>query len=273
MRRHDVVVRRLDAIETLAAVRVICFDKTGTLTLNRMSVAAIACGAGERPRRQDENLTWLLRIGVLCSETEIGSRADGSLALERVGDGERAGAGGDRRRSGRGALRREYPRLSIRHRTERYRHMVTIHRGAGDEERLVAVKGSPAEVLERCAWWLQDGERRELTADTRAAIERANAGMAEEALRVLGFAFRQGDWRETEDEDALAVDLTWVGLAGLADPVRPGIQGLMGTLHRAGIHSLVMTGDQVPNRTRGRAAAEAERRGDIEVLDAAALDQ
>jgi Ca2+-transporting ATPase len=272
MRRHDVVVRRLDAIETLAAVRVICFDKTGTLTLNRMTVAAVACGAGERPPRQDENLTWLLRIGVLCSETEVDSRADASLALdgsatENALVQEAIDAGLDVN-----ALRREYPRLSIRHRTEKYRYMITTHSGARDGGRLVAVKGSPAEVLERCAWWLQDGERRELTAETRAAIERANAGMAEEALRVLGFAFRQGDWPETEAEDA-AVDLTWVGLAGLADPVRPAIQELMGTLHRAGIHTLVMTGDAVLTARAVARRLGLSGDGDIGVLDAGALDR
>ena len=262
MRRHDIVVRRLDAIETLAAVRVICFDKTGTLSLNRMSVAAVACGAGERSRRQDENLTWLLRIGVLCSETEIGSRADGSLALdgsatENALVQEAIDAGLDV-----AALRREYPRLSIRHRRRKvppHGHNSSRSRRQGTADRRQRQPRGGAGNDE------PGGFRTGSSATSRLIPARRSSGQTpgwpRKRCARTGFAFRQGDWRGTEDEDALAVDLTWVGLAGLADPVRPGIQALMGTLHRAGIHSLVMTRRSGTNRTRGRAAAEAERRG------------
>src|SRR5207248_720548 len=105
--------------------------------------------------------------------------------------------------------------------------------------RLLAVKGSPAEVLERCDSWLDRGERRALTPEAREAIERANARMADAALRVLGFAFRE--FGPEAGGEAETSGLTWAGLAGLADPVRPGIQELIGSLQRAGIHTLVMT--------------------------------
>jgi P-type Ca2+ transporter type 2C len=281
MRRRDVVVRRLDAIETLAAVRVICFDKTGTLTLNRMSVVVAACGTGEHPVRMgaakrsagpalDQNLEWLLRIGALCSDTQIEQGADGGVVLEGSST-EKAlvqaavDAGLDIQ-----TLRREYPRRSSRYRTEAYRYMVTTH--GGDAGGLMAVKGSPAEVLEQCAWWLQDGKRRELTAETRAAIERANAGMADEALRVLGFAFGPAGLSEASGDPAGGAGLTWVGLAGLADPGRPGIQELMGTLQRAGIHTLVMTGDQVLTARAVARQLGLNGQGKIELLDAAEFE-
>jgi P-type Ca2+ transporter type 2C len=282
MRRRDVVVRRLDAIETLAAVRVICFDKTGTLTLNRMSVVAVAYGSSQHPiwtgvrpsaaLALDEDLKWLLRISVLCSDTAIERAADGRVALEGSSTEkalvQAALDGGLDVES----LRREYPRLSIRYRTETYRYMVTRHGTEGDAGGLIAVKGSPAEVLEQCAWWLERGERRELTPEIRTSIERANVEMANEALRVLGFAFGHSELNEASVETGPPARLTWVGLAGLADPVRPGIDELMGTLHRAGIHTLVMTGDQVQTARAVARQLGPNGHGTIEILDAAQID-
>ena len=282
MRRRNVLARRLDAVETLASVGVFCFDKTGTLTLNRMSVAELASderrlaagpdGSLTEPDgrtvdpRADAGLARLLQIGVLCSETAIAPGEDGRPTLNGTAT-ENAlvqlafDAGLDA-----AALRRENPRLSIRHRSEAYRFMVTRHRRAGGGV-LVAVKGSPEDVLRLCSRRLCNGTVRALADADREAIRRANLDMADGALRVLGFAFREFDAADAAGDDAL----TWVGLAGLADPVRPGTRGLMRTLRGAGIHPLVLTGDQVPT-----ARAVARQLGlfdgqDIEVLDAADL--
>ena len=165
MRRRDVLVRRLDAVETLASVRVICFDKTGTLTLNRMSVAAIACGRGERmlrigfggtildedygtaARPLNDGFARLLQIAILCSETQIEIDASGRTTLNGSAT-ENAlvqlalDLGFDAL-----ALRQDCPKLSMQYRTETYRFMVTTHRQARQSEVLVAIKGSPAEVL------------------------------------------------------------------------------------------------------------------------------
>jgi Ca2+-transporting ATPase len=287
MRRHDVFVRRLDAVETLAAVRVICFDKTGTLTQNRMSVAELACADGRTPVQRDaegrlplrtspqdeDELGWLLRIGVLCSETQLevgdpaappvlnGSATENALvqlALE---------AGLDVL-----TLRGDHPRLAVQHRSESYRFMASVH-DLQDGRRLTAVKGGPEEVLALCGWILQDGRRRAMTEADRGAIRRRNTAMAKEALRVLGFAFRHFEGEVPARNGALARDLTWVGLAGMADPVRPGADELMRRLHRAGIHTVMMTGDQVPTaRAVARRLGLAANDGAPEVFDLAGMD-
>jgi Ca2+-transporting ATPase len=283
MRRRDVLVRRLDAVETLASVGVVCFDKTGTLTLNRMSVAAVALGAEGAPVRvagggaaggpaARDDLLRLLRIGVLCSEALVEERPDGRPPALHGSATENAlvqmalDAGLDV-----AALCRGHPRLALRQRTETYRFMVSTHRRPGGGGLLVAVKGSPADVLALCDWCLHNGERRRLGAADRAAIERANAAMADEALRVLGFAWRDAD--PAEGADAAAEGLTWVGLAGMADPVRPGVGALMRTLHRAGIHTVMMTGDQAPTARAVARELGLAGDGETEVLDAADLER
>ena len=282
MRRRDVLVRRLDAVETLASVSVVCFDKTGTLTLNRMSCAAVALGAEEsmlqvcgdiapmEARRSDE-LRRLLEIGVLCSETQIEQRPDGrppslngsatenalvQMALDLDLDPA--------------ALRYRHQRIALRQRTETYRFMASTHRQPGRDTGLVAVKGSPEDVLALCTWRLRGGERHPLTEEDRAAIRRTNAAMANRALRVLGFAFRDD---ATGNGEAPAEGLTWVGLAGMADPVRPGIAGLMRVLHRAGIHAVMMTGDQVPTARAVARELDLAQAGEPEVLDLAEFER
>jgi Ca2+-transporting ATPase len=163
-------------------------------------------------------LSRLLEIGALCSETQIEPGEDGEPTLNGAAT-ENAlvrlalDAGMDV-----AALRRERPRLSIRLRSESYRFMVTTHRQEETGRVLMAVKGSPEEVLDLCTLEMTPDGPRPLTPERRAATEHANASMAKAALRVLGFACREAEgaaplpWQE----------LTWVGLAGMADPVRPG---------------------------------------------------
>ena len=285
MRRRNVLVRRLDAVETLASVRVFCFDKTGTLTMNRMTVAAIDCGRplSARPDgamvdadrasadpQADPRLMWLLRIGALCSETAIAPGSDGTPLLDGTAT-ENAlvqlalDAGLDVQ-----AERRQWPRLSIQHRSDAYRFMVTRHRGP-DGRVLVAVKGSPEEVLALCAARLGKSGATALTEADRAETERANLAMAEGALRVLGFAFKEV--AADADADIEAADLTWVGLAGLADPVRPGAPALMQVLRHAGIHPVIMTGDQVPTARAVARQLGLANGSEIEVLEPGDLER
>ncbi|MFL5282609.1 MAG: HAD-IC family P-type ATPase [Rhodopila sp.] len=295
MRKRGVVVRRLDAVEALASVSVVCFDKTGTLTLNQMRVVELASG-GQRVRTgpdgilldadgqaldleagRNESLAWLLRIGALCSDADLAHGSDGRVAptgsatesaLIRLA----LGAGLDVAR-----LREEYPCLAVRRRSEGYRFMATAHRrgSAAAGAAVVAVKGSPAEVLELCARDLHDGLRQPLTAQRRAAILRANDAMAADALRVLGFAFGEVPDAALDAGDGAAVPvtgLTWVGLAGLADPVRPGMDTLMRTLHGAGLRTVMMTGDQVATAHAVARQLSLAEGNTVRVVDAAAIE-
>ncbi|MBO0733524.1 MAG: cation-transporting P-type ATPase [Methylocapsa sp.] len=285
MRRHKVLVRRLGAIETLAAVRVICLDKTGTLTLNRMTVSEIDC-SGQNFRASDggilardgqtvrasaiPELELLAEIVALCNETVL------------AGNGREAGLNGSPTESALIEfalnlgldvleLRRQYPLADVIYRSERRLFMMTIHE-AGRDGRLAAVKGSPEEVLALCQRVQLGNEQIPLSESKRQLIKQANRRMANDGQRVLGAAYA---WLPGGGIQGSTVpsDLTWAGLIGMADPLRDGIGELLGVLRRAGISPVILTGDQ-----KGTAAAIARRLdlsdGDqLRIADAAQLER
>jgi Ca2+-transporting ATPase len=281
MRKRNVSVRHLDAVETLGSVQVFCMDKTGTLTMNRMAVVSLFSGAVSYDIREGDflcdgeaiepanrkELVRLMEVVCLCSETEFvhtdeGFMLDGSptekalveLALD---------AGIDVR-----ALREQHPLLKTRYRAEGRPFMSTLH--PLNNKYLLAVKGSPEEVLAMCTHQLRGGRRIRLTAPARKTILKQNEAMAGRALRVLGMA-----WRELDEEKmpAKTGQLTWVGIAGMADPMRPGMDRLIAEYHRAGIKTIMITGDQ--SATAQAIGEELGLSGDqpLKVLESSELEK
>ncbi len=256
LRREGILVRRLEAIETLASVNVICFDKTGTLTHGTMSLDSVAIGNriwrsrdgalieidGAPESGTEPSLARLLSIMSLCSDAKLcrsGQRIEINGSSTESGLVEAALANGvDVAR-----LRLDHPRRAVQHRTETYRFMITQHDAPAGF--LIAMKGSPAEVLARCKWEMDStGARKLLTPDRRVQIEALNHRLAQQGLRMLAAAcLETGEAVEIADLVDVA-DLVWVGLAGLSDPVRSDVQVLMQKLRRAGIHPVMLTGDQ-----------------------------
>jgi P-type Ca2+ transporter type 2C len=285
MRRRGIFVRRLAAVETLAAVDVICFDKTGTLTHGSMSLDEIAVGDATVRRgnggfmnqdnkplqlAEDLRLRQLLCVVSLCSDTDIerrrgqnelvGTATENALVQAALDDGlDVAG------------LRARFARLSTRHRTETDRFMATTHRAGNGL--LLAVKGSPPEVLARSTWELcSDGSRAVLTAQRRREICDLNAAMAARGLRVLAAASRDVRGRGVQGNAVDVERLVFIGLTGLVDPVRDGLPEMMAKLHACGIQTIMLTGDQ---SATARAVGQKVGLGDREpqVIDGAELDR
>ena len=261
LRKRGVLIRRLPAVEGLSSVQVICFDKTGTLTLNRMSVTRAATASGhyrfddgimrvgdseEGPAvdvRRTKDLRRLLELCALCNDAFL--KGDGAEP-EIVGSPTEAAllqaacaVGIDVE-----GLREKRPRLAVVERSEQRSYMATTHRSG--RRRLLAVKGSPDEVLGLCRSLMVDGHSTELTGDKKRELRSQNRLLAEAGLRVLGVAEGSGDLK----------DLTWVGLVGFADPLRRDARRIIEAFHRAGISTLMITGDQAAT-----AAAVAEQLG------------
>jgi len=241
MAARNAVIRRLPAVETLGSATVICSDKTGTLTQNKMRVVELYTGA--RP--------YLLRLAALCNDCRIDTDETGETRV--IGDPTeaaliRAGleAGLDKR-----ALDKEHPReVEIPFDSKR-KLMTTVHR---DKTGYLSVtKGAPDVLLECCTHYTERGDRLPLNAAKRAEILRANADMADHALRVIGAAYKAVDRPRTENAES---GLTFAGLLGMIDPPREEAAEAVATCQAAGIRPVMVTGDHIAT-----AAAIAKKLG------------
>ncbi len=230
MVKHNAIVKKLPAVETLGCAGVICSDKTGTLTMNRMTVQQVwTCG--DRHRRE------VLTIGALCNDTVLAP--DGKTAGDPTETAFVDAAlleGLDKN-----ALERELPRVAELPFDSERKLMSTVHPLNGKYR--VMVKGAPDVLLSRCARALADGTRPLDAALAREAAA-ANAAMAERALRVLACAYKDVDELPRElTSETLERDLTFAGLVGMIDPPRLEAKEAVAQCYAAGIRPVMITGD------------------------------
>lgn len=260
MEKRGILIRRIDAVESLGALQTVCLDKTGTLTQNRMQVVAATIGLAEV--QLDAGVRPLAEAAALNNDTTVGEAVgpQASSATERALMDFAQGSGLDA-----GALRSARPRVGCIERASKRPWMATVHGGASP---VTVVKGAPDAVLARCSHLLEAGQVRPLTDLDRAVILSQNEGLAARPARVLGFASRVAP-PEGDEIDGL----TWIGHLAMVDPLRPGARDFVAALHRAGIDTVMITGDQAA--TAGAIARELDlaRGQPIRILDSTQLAQ
>jgi Ca2+-transporting ATPase len=288
MARRHAIVRRLPAIETLGAVTVVCTDKTGTLTLGEMTVTAI--WAAEREYAVSgfgySTLGDLRHAGIVCRAPEDRALARVLAACVLANRAELRGEGTQRSIAGdpteaallvaaakagisRAALLADAPEIAELPFSSDRMLMATVHRIRAAYPSVgtvrAFVKGAPHRVLSRCA----------LDAGERARLLEVNAALASQGLRVLAVA--QVDLADApvpqrvHDLEHALRGLTLLGFVGMIDPPAPNVQATIATLQRAGIRTVMLTGDQ-----RGTATAVGRALGvvtdDRVVIDGEAID-
>jgi Ca2+-transporting ATPase len=330
MRRHNVLIRRLDAVETLGSVQTICLDKTGTLTENKMSVVELytdtksikvssdgkftAQSQDINPYNSDQ-LLKLIHVSVLCNESEVHKNSAGEYVVKGSAT-ENAliylaiSAGVDVIQ-----LKENYPCFYTNHRSENQNFMSTVHTlkhkdtpaqtSADDnpenlplvaatteigslqpltqkkrrgrppssrrsQQQLVAIKGSPSEMLEMSTQQIKNGELVPLTEAERLAIENENEIMAGKGLRILGVAYTHINAAQINGN--VPRNVIWLGLIGMADPIRNGVKDLMGVFHQAGINTVMITGDQSPTAYAIGKELNLSQGEQLEILDSTDLN-
>jgi P-type Ca2+ transporter type 2C len=234
--REGVLTRRLTAIETLGATSVLCSDKTGTLTENRMTVTHLAAGGPSLPEQLD--LASLAKaplpeaFHVLVEMAILASVVDPFDPMEKAFHqlGERFLAGTEH-------LHSDWRLLQTYALSPELRAMSHVwagkdSSGAAHRAHTVAAKGSPEAVMDLC----------HLSPEQRAHIAREVDAMAALGLRVLAVAsgcFEGQDWPASEHD----FDFAFVGLLGLADPVRASVPAAVAECRAAGIRVVMITGD------------------------------
>lgn len=259
MERQGILVRRIDAVESLGALQTICLDKTGTLTQNRMKVVAAVSGDLMVELDDEALLGPLVAAAALNNDAEIvDGELAGSSATERALAEFAAAHGADLV-----GLRQARPRSTTIARGVNRPFMTTVHDGNGP---CTIVKGAPDAVLALCDRILHDGRDCPLDTETRERILSLNDAVAARPARVLGFA--QASHRP---EGERLQGLTWLGLVGMVDPLRPGAAPFVKAMQAAGLDPVIITGDQAA--TAGAIARELGlgRDGQIRIVDVGEL--
>ncbi len=229
MSKRNAIIRKLTAVETLGCAQIICSDKTGTLTQNKMTVVETA----------GDDTALLATAMALCSDAELDE--DGSAIGEPTECAlvNYAAANGLKKP----ALKMEQPRVGEAPFDSMRKMMSTLHR-LPDGSIIQYTKGAPDEVLKNCTHALLNGQRVPMTAEMRAEILAQNKHMADRALRVLCAAEREWDALPENTSPAfLEQSLTYIGLTGMIDPVRPEVKPAIEECRRAGIRPIMITGD------------------------------
>ena len=228
MSKRNAVIRKLTAVETLGCAQVICSDKTGTLTQNKMTVVEHS--------GSDEGL--LARAMALCSDAELngGEEATGEpTECALVNYAAKLGLSKD-------ALKEEEPRAAEAPFDSVRKMMSTIHEKNGSF--IQYTKGAPDVVLGRCNFALVNGNVVRMTDALREELLAGNKAMADKALRVLAAAYREyPELPEDRSPEALEQDLTFIGMTGMIDPVRPEVAAAVAECREAGIRPVMITGD------------------------------
>ncbi len=290
MVRRNAIVRRLPAVETLGSVTVVCSDKTGTLTRNEMTVRRLWVGGQDievtgvgyapegkllregQPIGRDPDVASLARVAVLCNDAHLlrdkegrhyilGDPTEGALLVMAA----KAGFEPE-------PVRIDYPRVEEVPFSSVRKRMTTIHQ-TPTETGLVCMKGAPEVILQHCSCYIVEGKPVPLSPDVRERILTINENMAHQALRVLGFAYRELPTPYVEaTEEVVEKDLIFLGLSGMVDPPREEVKAAISKAQQAGVRTIMITGDH-----KLTAAAVARELGllkdDIHALAGADLDR
>lgn len=255
MAKEHAIIRKLQAVEGLGSVSIICSDKTGTLTQNKMTVEQYYVNETVIPADKidvkDSEQEKLMYFSILCNDStnvdgvEIGDPTETAL----INLGSKLGLDIQK-------IRGEYPRESENPFDSDRKLMSTKH--TIDETPIMVVKGAVDVIMGRTASIQCGDEVRAITPEDIEKIEAQNQSFSREGLRVLGFAYKAVSTEEElslEDEN----NLTFLGLIAMMDPPREESMAAVAECKRAGIRPIMITGDH-----KVTAAAIAKRIGILE---------
>lgn len=255
MAKRNAIVRKLPAVETLGSTTIIGSDKTGTLTKNEMTVKLVFdgehtyefTGSGYEPRgtvlrgklpvKADEikQLHKVMRIGLLCNESDLYTEAD---QYKVKGDPTEGALIVSAIKSGLDVTneRTNYSQVAILPFESELGYMATLHQF--DNKKIIFIKGSPEQILERCSDCLIEGDLK------KNKIITISNQFAMEGLRVLAMAFKEVSLEQNEiNAEDVESGLIFAGLQGMIDPPRPEAIKAIEECKQAGIKTIMITGD------------------------------
>ena len=230
MSKKNAIIRKMTAVETLGCTQIICSDKTGTLTQNVMTVVDHYAG--------DEKT--LATAMALCTNAEV--EADG----KSTGEPDEVALINYAKTLGleKGELVKSEPRTGEVPFDSGRKMMSTVHKKDG--QFVQYTKGAPDEILKKCSFYLENGNKAPLTDSVRKTIMEENTRMGNKALRVFAVAYKTYETEPSEySSEKLENEMIFIGLTGMIDPVRPEVKASIEECRNAGITPIMITGDHI----------------------------
>ena len=261
MAKVNTIVKRLPAVETLGSTSVICSDKTGTMTKGEMTVQRIfaddraikVTGIGYEPEGKfeyegkeivvDDNLKRLLKVASLCNDAKLEKEHDKWVIKGDPTEGAliTVAAKADIWTE---ELEKQEPRVAEIPFSSERKCMTTIHiDGTKRTKRTAYMKGAPEVVLDKCSHILSQGKVHKIDSETRTRLLKVTEAMALQALRNLGFAYRELPHDIGEIDEKIEQNFVFVGVMGMIDPPRQEVKDAIYMCKNAGIRVVMITGD------------------------------
>ena len=223
MAKNNTIIRKLPAVETLGSSKVICSDKTGTLTQNKMTVVEI------NSSHQD----FAIELATMCTDCDI-SYLDGKVEITGEPTEIAIAKCGLENNKNKKELYKIMPRIHEIPFDSNRKMMTTIHK-MSNKYRIIT-KGAPDILINKCNISLTDKKK----------FQNQNLKMAEKALRVIAVAYKDVDILPSKiDSLNIENNLNFVGLIGMIDPPRQGVKEAIQTCKKAGIKTVMITGDHI----------------------------
>lgn len=243
MVKKHAIVKKLPAVETLGSTTVICSDKTGTLTQNKMTVKKVFYNNQLVDMDKiditniPQELQRLVYISMFCNDTKIA--ADKTLTGDPT---ETALIDMAFHLNFEQNILEEYPRVKEYPFDSERKLMTTVHKVK--DHYVVYTKGGVDELLQRCNSYVVNGEIKQDLESYKNVIATQNNEMAQNALRVLAMGYKELDHEPTDEEmHTIEQGLTYVGMVGMIDPPRIEVKDAVAKCKRAGIKTVMITGD------------------------------
>ncbi|WNS42888.1 cation-translocating P-type ATPase [Paenibacillus sp. MMS20-IR301] len=243
MARQNAIIRKLPAVEALGSTSVICTDKTGTLTQNKMTVVDYFLPGGPQEQFSLQADEWseearkLLHIAVLCNDSNINEEG------KELGDPTEVAliAFSNSKDRDYREIRDNFPREAELPFDSERKLMTTLHTFSG--QKALLTKGGPDVLFSRCSRVLLDGREVPLTPEVLERFTEANEQFSARALRVLAYAYKTVPDTFTEVGLEDEQNLVLVGLSAMIDPPREAVYGSIAESNKAGIRTIMITGD------------------------------
>ena len=230
MSKKNAIIRKMNAVETLGCTQIICSDKTGTLTQNVMTVVDHYA--------PDES--FLATAMALCTNAEVSEDGKGTGEPDEVALINYAKT----LSLPKADLTAKYPRIGEVPFDSGRKMMSTVHEKDGVFFQFT--KGAPDEILKKCTHIDINGEVFTMNDEHREKIAAENTRMGNKALRVFAVAYKKYTSAPTVfDSESLEYDMTFIGLTGMIDPVRPEVKDAIVECRGAGITPIMITGDHI----------------------------